>query len=327
MNVVHIIVHGLIALVPSINGSGNANHMTALLVNAQSLPSEASVLRGFKECFVPHQPGVKVRTFSTADCLSAGCTPDGVDDCSCSLVRKEVALEAQLSHEQEGQRLKPRPENGLPFNSKEARDFSYVANLARLGHELDRRFLDEPTPPTALIARMSFPFQSVNACSLGTRRDEGGHNVHPVNFRPIEILEKAGEPSQAISQMVVAELEVQEGPVKLTIADFGGSNPRTITLKPIDGKYRIELSNMRTSPDGEHDLRPDDPCDGGVERDFGFFYELVKDPPAWEARPVPHVKLTRWKSVKDLEIPECEAHTGDHFPNSHPICGLASFVP
>jgi hypothetical protein len=308
--------------------------MTALLVDGRSLPSEASELTGFKECFVPHHPGITVKTPSNAECLAADCLPKGEHDCTCSLVRKEVSLHAQLPPGTEKRQINSQPKNGLPFNFKEARDFSYVANLSRLkhgsrlGYELDReRFLNNPNPPPALIARMSFSFESVSACSLGTRRDEGGNNVHPMSFRPIATTEEAGEASQALSQMVAAMFRTDQDPVKLTLTDFGGGNPKTLTLQPINGEYQIELFNMRVSEKGEHDLPPDHPCDGGVERDFAFFYELVKDRPAWDERPIPHVKLTRWKSVKDLEIAECKAHTGDHFPNSHPICGLASFVP
>lgn len=327
MSVIHIIVHGLIALVPATDASGAANHMTALLVNAQSQPSEASGLPGFKECFVPHQPGIAVTTSSNAECLAAGCIPEGEHDCHCSLVRKEVSLQAPIPAEMEKQRINSQPANGLPFDFKEARDFSYVANLSRLGYELDQEeFIDKPIPSPALIARMSFPFKSVSACSLGTRRDEGGNNVHPLSFRPIETTEQAGEPSQALSQMVLAQLDVQEGPVTLVITDFGGGNQRTLTLHPIAGSYRIELFNMRTSEEGAHDLPPDHFCDGGVERDFAFFYNLVKNAPPWRERPIPHIKFTRWKSAKDIETAECN-FTDDHFPNSHPICGLASFVP
>jgi hypothetical protein len=320
MSVVHIILHGLIALVPATDSSGMANHMTALLVDARNRPA------GFQDCFAPHQPSITVQTPSTAACVDAGCTPFGLHGCTCSLIRKEVSLQAELPPEKAGvkQKIKPRPERRLPFNEGDALDFSYVANLSSMGYQLNTELFDS-IPPPVLIARMSFPFESVSACSLGTRRDEGSNNVHPLGFRPLNALEKVGEESQALAQEVLATFETTQNPVTLTVADFGGGNPQKLTLQPIDGEYQIELANMRPHEGEFNDLPPDHICDAGVERDFAFFYDLVKNPPDWRERPIPHVKYTVWKSAKDLEAPKCVSHRF-HFPNSHPICALASFT-
>lgn len=322
MSIVHIIVHGLIALVPATDAAGMANHMTALLVDAREQPS------GFSTCFAEHRPEIKFRIQESNECEEAGCESSGLDTCTCPLGRKEIAIQAtRLSGQASLKRqINPKPPGSLPFDLKASTDFSYVANLSSMGYELDQRFL-EPIPPPALVARMAFPFESVSACALGTRRDEGSENVHAMSFRPLAQLEKPGDPNQALAQAVSATFTASEDPVRLVLSDFGGENPVTLTLKSFDGTYEIELLNMRISENGHHDLPPDDPCDGGVERDFAFFYNLAKNPPAWKDRPIPHVKYTRWKSIKDLDVPECQALKGDHLPNSHPICALASFRP
>ena len=321
VSIIHILVHGLIALVPATDPGGVADHMTALLVDARNQPPE------FTKCFAPHLPAITVQMEEPSECQKAKCTFDGDSDCTCPLIRKEVSLQAQISPQPANRRpLNVRLKSALPFSHNEARDFSYVANLSRMGYELDTRYLDA-VPPDGLIARMTFPFEAVDACSLGTRRDEESDNVHPLSFRPITSLETAGEPHQALAQMVSATLTTNPGPVILTITDFGGGNPKNLPLKPINGVYLIQLTNIRTDERGEHDLPPDDPCDDGVERDFAFFYKLVKNPLDWRDRPIPHIKFTRWKSVKNLEISECKQNMGHKLPNSHPICALATFAP
>ena len=325
MSVIHIILHGLIALVPSTDLSGMANHMTALLVDARSQPP--GMPSGLKECFVPHQSVLTVKVDDSAQCLKAGCTPQGLDNCVCKLDRTEVSLSPDVSPEK--QKLAKLPASSLPFDQQHANDFSYVANMSQppLSQQLDPRFL-EPLPPPALAARMTFTFASITACSLGTRRDEGSANVHPLGFRPLHATEKPGEVSQAMAQQLVASYEISQGPLILNLSGFGGGNQRHLTLKPIADSYEIMLVNMRgAKSDGTipNDVPTDDICDDGIGRDFSFFYELVKNPPAWEDRQIPHIKYTRWKSSRDLEVAECNHKT--HFPDSHPICAMATFNP
>lgn len=145
-------------------------------------------------------------------------------------------------------------------------------------------------------------------------------NVHPLSFRKTGDLEKPGDGSQALAQEVMSMLTLpDEATVTVTITDFGGGNRRDLRLAPGAEGYRIELTNMRKK---EEELLPGDPCDDGVGRDFAFFYELVKDKPAWKDRLLPHVKYTRWKSSKDLGADRCHPIKA---PSSRPICPMASF--
>ncbi|MFL6261228.1 MAG: hypothetical protein ACJ76Y_16130 [Thermoanaerobaculia bacterium] len=323
MSAIHIILHGLIALVPATDPGGVVNHMTALLVDARNEPP--GLPSGFKECFVSHQSVLTVKVDDSAQCKQAGCTFEGQDDCVCKLDRTEISLAPDVDLQK--QQLAKLPASSLPFDQQHANDFSYVANMSQppLHQELDPRFL-EPLPPPELAARMTFPFASIAACSLGTRRDEGSENVHPLGFRPLRATEQPGEVNQAMAQRLVASYEISQGPLILTLSTFGGGNQRHLTLKPIGDDYEIMLVNMRgAKSDGTipNDVSVDEACDDGVGRDFAFFYQLVKNPPPWEKRPIPHIKYTRWKSSSDLVVDECSHKT--HFPDSHPICAMATF--
>ncbi|HKH43743.1 MAG TPA: hypothetical protein VKM72_03675, partial [Thermoanaerobaculia bacterium] len=175
-----IVLHGLIALTPA-NGADSANHMTALLVDAHTRPAEVDA-----RCFAPHVPMLEVATSTTEECEAVpGC---GIQSgtCHCTLSRQDLSLEVTPSL-QLGPLTPNSAPHDLPFDQKDAGNFSYVANLKRLGKTLDPRFLDT-VPPDALAARMTFPVESVKACSLAVRRDEGSRNVHPLRFRPLGAL-------------------------------------------------------------------------------------------------------------------------------------------
>jgi hypothetical protein len=319
MSAIHIVLHGLIALVPTADAGGMANHMTALLVDARQKPPGIQL-----ECFAEHRPSLMVQA-EGSECLDAGCTPSGADDCTCNLVRKEISLQPDVQPAL--MQLKKQPPSGLPFDQKGADDFSYIANLAQppLNQKLDPKFL-QPVPPLALVARMTFPFESLHTCSLGVRRDEGSSNVHPLGFRPLHRAEGPGEATQALGQQLAATYMTDASTVTVTLSDFGGGNRRQLPLKLVNGEYRIVLMNMRMHDGMPEDLPFDDPCDDGVGRDFAFFYELVQNPPPWEMRPIPHIKFTRWKSAKDLQNDACESGP-THGLQSRPICAMATFNP
>ena len=87
---VQIILHGLIALVP-VEGAVPPNHMTALLVDARELPSEATPSEKF--CFAPHVPEV---IFPLTDKCprEAGCQIRSSGTlCACKLTNQEIRIE------------------------------------------------------------------------------------------------------------------------------------------------------------------------------------------------------------------------------------------
>src|SRR3982750_678657 len=312
--ILRIVLHGLVALVP-VDSATSANQMKALLVDAHAFPSEVDpVLHpnelpvGYAHCFVPHMPMLTVDANDPNQCRAVpGCKINPTTfSCECMLSRQDVTLEVTPALNLQMRNLNSPPTRlPLPFDVIEAASFHYVANLTTsLNQQLDPHFLDT-VPPDILAARMTFPFDSVTSCALAVRSEEGGRNVHALSFQAAGILEKSGDPSQALAQQVVSTLPIPDGAsVVIKVRDFASSTELPIVLAPnADGSgYRIELSNMR-----KEDTLVDDPCDDGIARDFAFFYELALNKPPGKERRVPQIKMTNWKSAAALEQPqECK---------------------
>jgi hypothetical protein len=316
---IHIILHGLIALVPT-NGTGGANHMTALLVDARNPPPGMT-------CVVAHTPEIRFPTTS-AECTAVDeCRLEG-SECACILARQEISIlpDADLPRVV----LAKKPIRSLPFDKDSAGDFAYVGNLVQLGYTLNPAFLAtgslQAPLPAQMVARFQFPFGAVRSCNLSTRRDDGADYVHPLNFRIVGAEEQTNEVSQALAQIFLASaaIPVNESAgeiLKLRISPFPGEGGQVheFSLLNSPAGVMIMLTNSRPAI-----TTPDDPCDDGVARDFAFFYELVQNPPTWFKRPVPHVKYSLSKSIADLDSEECTKH---QVAMSRPICPMGSFNP
>lgn len=338
MTPLYVIMHGLIALMPH-NKPAESNLMTALLVNAMKQPAEMT------ECFEEHVPvlTVKPEPGSGTQCNAAGCHFDGTF-CTCDFSPPPTPpipprRQARLEIINAPPLPLPAPLNrrlaaSLPFDYNFASDFSYIPNLtqAPLNARLDKRSLDESTDaeqivPDSLIARMTFPYTNVYACTLGERPDEGSNNVYPFAFRPLHAAEAPGELKQAAAQQALAFINVPDGAkVVLTISELSGANSHSInlatTINPQNNRseYLIQLTNSRKM----HLDRPDEPCDDGVGRDFAFFYSLAEGAAPWGNRQIPHIKYANWKSSRDILVDECVLH--QHLAmTSRPICAMATF--
>jgi hypothetical protein len=313
-----VVVHGLIALIP--NQHTPANLMTALLVDGGT----ASSMPGM-DCMLAHHPQLKILATTPTQCNPANCTVVG-NECTCStdsLRGKLLTLTISPTPTPTGQDLAPPIPHSLPETGAEAANFSYVANLSRspFGLTLNQSYLTT-TPPSNLLARMDFPFDQVAACALAKRPDGGLSNVHALSFRKLHTEGLIGETSQALAQMVVARLNIPDGggtpqKVTLNISNFDGTASTPVDLMAEDDGYLIELSNDSTS------LRPDSPCDDGVARHFGRFYDLATTSIPSADRLIPHLRLTQWISADNLEPDLCKAPTFN--PTDRPMCPMASF--
>ena len=315
MTALHIVLQGLLAVVPS-TSPGGATEMQAILVASKDIPAEAD-----SRCVVEHHPMLTLQTQTDAECSNADCKSEA-PFCKCrQLAGRQIRIEVlpkPAPAETSVPRQIPRP---LPFSRDTAGQYSYVASLSALGQALNPEVLGS-SPPPRVLARMALPYQEVLACSLGTRRDDGVDNVHPMNFRPLGEEEGGEHPLlQAAAEALVATVNVDQE-VKVILSNFDGSDPRTMKLRPhANGYYVIKLENHRST------LNPGDPCEDGVGRDFAFLYELAQPSrPAWNKRKIPHVKYSQWKSATDLQ-PELCREMLDVFkgPMSRPICPIASF--
>jgi hypothetical protein len=327
-----IFLHGLIALVPTIDSGGN--HLTALLVDGRM------AMQG--QCMVEHNPKLRFFVAKTADCVSvSGCTIS-VDQCTCMhdtangvdpLAGKQIWLDFQpdpLPAPSLPKGALPTP--SLPSTTAQAASFSYIANLSQEPMKLavDPIYLaSNPSPAarTHLVARMDVPYNSVTSCSLATREDNGLTKIHALSFRKLHSPSQSDEVSYAMAQKVVAELMVPDGgtieqTVNLHFSDFDGTNDHSFTLKPDKGAYRIDVGN-----DPEASLDRDDSCDDGVARHFSHFYELALTVP--EEEKLPHVRPTQFTPLvgdaKDLQPVACQ--DPDFGLDARPICPMVTFNP
>jgi hypothetical protein len=314
---IKVMLHGLIALIPSVGNNG-VNHMTALLLDAREEPPMES-------CLSTHSPRLAFMVHDNdPKCFAAGCDLTG-NDCVCtgSLDKLEISLDVSPTPRPTSQDLTAGIPHGLPETRAEARNFSYVPNVSRppFGIELDPAYLTS-SPPSNLFARMDFDFNSISACALFKREDAGIFNIHEVSFRKIHKEGAIGDTSQAIAQMVMARVDVPDGggnpqKVVLNLKDRTGQIVHSFELMPESDGYMIELTNAAVA------LRPDAPCDDGVGRHFALFYKFAKNPPIVADRLIPHLRPTRWIDSEGLTPDECRMPIFN--PIDRPMCPMASF--
>jgi hypothetical protein len=314
-----VVLHGLIALVPTPSPTGG-HLMTALLLD-QTTPSPGM------ECMFEHSPKLKfnVPRATQVQCFDAGCDLDGLE-CICTegLQGRRVSLEITPSPDLSAPLPKSRlflPE--LPATVADAGDFSYVANLSLqpFGQVLNTAYLSA-TPPQDLFARMDVPFHTVTACALAAREDFGVSHIQPFSFHKLHAQGTAGEGSQAIAQMVVAQVDVPDAAggtqqVKLHLTDSQGDH--SVVIDPVNGGYAIELSNDSTV------LDRDDSCEDGVGRHFAMYYGLAVSPPLMANRLIPHARYTDGKSAGDFLPSVCRLPFKN--PMDRPVCPIVTFNP
>lgn len=337
--VLRIMMHGLIALAPSANVN-DPNHITALLLDAR-MPHGT-------ECVTAHRPELSflLAEGQPGKCDDAGCELIGERHCKCadSLSRKQIWLQilpaslpdppaAALAETEDGEDRAN--DYGLPSLQAPmgSGKLFYVANLAKapFNARLNPDYLAPQPNSQNLLARMDVPFEKLIECSLSKREDQGDTYILPMGFRAIGRRSRADEPDQALAQMVVAERKVPAGStVRLHIADFDGSNQKTLVLATAthgehNPVYMIRLSNEPKV------LERGDPCDDGIARHFAHYYEFAENPPAWSDRLIPHVRFTTGLRVSgsqpdpnSVEPEACEHPTFTLM--DRPICPMGSFL-
>ena len=319
-----IILHGLIALVPTTDSDGH-HHMTALLVDGRTSHSIEA------KCASTHHPMLKFLVAQVAECTDAKCEFSN-NQCTCketALAGKHISIEVTPSPALASQRpSNSSPLNSLPTTSNEAASFSYVANLshAPFGLSLNPEYLNS-SPPAHLLARMTVPFNEITSCALAAREDGGESYVYEMSFRELHAPSLRTDTSQALAQRVITQIMVPEGAqeeqkVVLHIKNFGDLETagHKITLLPGGSGYRIEISNQPLKP-----LLRDDPCNDGVARHFAMFYDLAQDPPDLPLRLLPHVRFGPSKTAESIRPEICDEPSFALM--DRPICPMATFNP
>jgi hypothetical protein len=335
--VVSIALHGLIALVPvtsagdgtnqlTATGRHGANHMAALLVDAQNVGNVPQEIK----CIAEHHPTL---TFPIPDSSRGACLtltecqviePSASEPalCSCAVDHQKIWLTPDYQPKNRPQFNDWAPA-GLPapLKAQEHLDFSYIPNLDRLNFHLDPAYLN--AAPSPLLARMTFPFDELIPCDLAIRpKDKDSDDVHVLGFRKLDELHNpAVHLSQAGAQRLIAKstFTITNEPLTLHIASFGGKQEAKIPLVQ-GGEVGIELQNER-----EH-LSFDDPCNDGIGRDFALFYQLAGKPPkSWRSEPLPHVMLTDAQPATMVDDIGCHVDPMKGLM-SRPICTMAAFI-
>lgn len=320
-----IVLHGLIALVPTTDSNG-VNHMTALLVNGLEP-------HGIDErCTSIHRPMLRFLAAETGECVDADCEISG-NQCTCremALTGKHISIDITPVPVSASQRLTSSPPiNRLPTNKSEAASFSYIANLAQapFGLSLNQEYLGA-APPEHLLARMKFPFNSITSCALAAREDGGDAHVHEMSYRKLHDPSLKTDTSQALAQRVITELAIPDGngseepQVILRISNFGDPemDGHKIRLLPGASGYRIEISNQPP-----RFLDRDDPCNDGVARHFAMFYELADGAIPLSERLLPHVRFATSVNRASIQPEVCNELVFALM--DRPICPMATFNP
>lgn len=344
--VVSITLHGLIALVPvnvtsdgvTLSPSASAAHMAALLVDAHDPPA---MLAGTDDgpadsralsCVTRHDALLQftIPDSSVPDCSDKlGCKALPAENskprvCSCVPAGKRIWLTPDYSPAPHA--FLKRPSSPMPLEHGTP-DFSYFPNISRLGYALDRNTLSGA--PSALLARMVFPFDGLTTCDLAVRRGEDQEdNVHSFGFRNHNGAPSAQQPRQAVAQRLIASSTYQIGdaPLLLNMGDLADGGHAVSILLAEAGNVGIKTVDIKLLNDRPTPLDFDDPCNDGVGRDFALFYRLAAPAPAnWITVPLPHLVLSLPKLAADVENHACSM-APDKGMVSRPICAMGTFI-
>lgn len=318
-----IVMHGLIALAPSVN-ENDLNHITALLVNTEHFHNN--------QCIGTHEAKLSFLPDDTGRCDEIGCVPEVSDQCVCkgvSLARKRIWLTIDPPVNLVSQEIPSNVDaafannHGLPANKIAAGNLLYVANMRHppFNMELNPDYLAPQPQSQNLLARMEVPFSTLTACSLSKREDQGEAYVQSMSLRKLGVKGKSTDPSQALAQLVLAQFNVEENRnVTLHMSNFDGSNLQSILLARSNNGYVIDLSNEPTEelPYGEL-------CDDGVARHFAVFYTLTQQPPPSADQIIPQARFLHSVKVADVDPDACKDPSFTAV--DRPICPMTSFIP
>jgi hypothetical protein len=186
--------------------------------------------------------------------------------------------------------------DAIPTTATEREDFSWVADLPQVCPSdctLNSAVLDAQPPSGLIAARLHL--RSGKLFTYAVARI--GSNVTPVHFKRLDGEGSASPYSQAVASWVGADIEVSGDSIEIVDEKFNGDPGRTMTLTPdTNGKVEIAVLNLpRFVP-------PASPANGApqVGKHFETYYELAQTPPAQETRLVPKAE----GAASDASYPE-----------------------
>lgn len=299
--VLHIFFSGLIAFIPSQNGT----EMDIVLLNAGTCGQHYHVSDG--SALPPHMPILFSRAGScTGDCptrdadIAQFIFPDQtssnrLDSLEAAvsgggawiLTGSDLALRKGSTSAADLPSLSintgSRGTAVIPTTSGERGDFTWVADLNAVCPECTiNSDLTASQPPGIVAAR--FKLRSGNLFTYSVARI--GSNVTPVHFKRLDGSGTTSSYCQAIASWVGADVEVTGDSIDIVEERFNSDPGRTMHLTP-DSNGKIELAVVNL-PSHTPPLTTNNPAPGPGKH-FELYYDLADDAPAQEERLVPFV--------------------------------------
>ena len=303
--VLHILFSGLIAFIPSQNGT----EMDVLLLNAGDCGQHYHVSDG--SALPPHLPLTFVRGGScTGDCPTRDADvaqfmfPDqssatGLDSLESAVsgggawilsssdltLQKGSSAAADLPALSINTSTRGSVNNvalPIPTTSSERSDFTWVANFKDLCPTCTLNSdLTSSTPPTGLVAAR-FKLRTGNLFTYSVARI--GSDVTPVHFQRLDGSGSTSSYSQAIATWVGADVTVTGDSIDLVENAFNGDPGRTMHLTP-DSNGTIEIAVVNL-PSHTPPITTNNPAPGPGKH-FELYYDMATNAPASEERLVP----------------------------------------
>ena len=175
------------------------------------------------------------------------------------------------------------PGKSVPDTEAERTDFGWVAKLKTIDPNLgalDPALFSDHPPEGLIVARLKLTSGALSTYSMVQVKGE----VMPIDFRPAGSV----KPNylRAVASWVEAEIHVPDDSLEVVETRFGPGTPRTVSLKPSNGRIDVAILNVSRTTSR---ARTQTPMPG---LHFARFWDLAVHPLASCARPIPQVPTT-----------------------------------
>ncbi|HEX8253075.1 MAG TPA: hypothetical protein VF846_08020 [Thermoanaerobaculia bacterium] len=317
--ILRIFFSGLIAFVPNSDGTEvsvilvNAHEHT--LANGDPLPHHRPMLLARAAscegtCTTSAQPGIAQFLFAnkTATQAETALNQSIMGGGAWELSSSDLTLVGPSGPLNITTGVRTRDANGVlslvPTTAAQREDFSWVADMSDLAPATNgfKTALSLAEAPSGCVVAARLKLKSGKLFTYSLVKIDG--KVQPIHFRRPSGSAPEAPYAQAMANWVAAEIRVPGDAVTLVDKNFNDStNLRTMKLRPQNGVVEIAVLNLPPYVTPDPAAVPPSPAPG---QHFQAFYNLVKQPPAYTERLVPHQALS--PSAADPQIDWTAVH-------------------